>query len=200
MFEIIPCEQAGDCRNSRVYLSFEDAQCGNCKYAQEGGGNVDFWRPTERGLKHPGHEADKRAQKDERNETRFAKRRNKSTRQSDRYATATRAEAESAEVLARAGFRNTVNSGRKNQDGDHTNRLLRLNLDTKHQEKNTHPVINVHELAKIRQQAGAIGHLGGLLLRNAAGNGFVVLTEEDFLAIAGQVLAEAEADEHHPLF
>jgi hypothetical protein len=98
-------------------------------------------------------------------------------------AAAVRAEKRSERNIIHA----TKNSGRSNRDGDHV-LAGRITLDTKLQTTRLNPEIHVHELEKVRSDARRAGNpIGGLILRNENGHGFVVLAEEDFARLVKEL-------------
>lgn len=75
----------------------------------------------------------------------------------------------------------TKNSGRSLRDGDHVAANF-IGLDTKLQTDRINPIVKLDELDKAINDATIRGGslVGGLVLRNKLGAGFVVFREEDF--------------------
>jgi len=79
------------------------------------------------------------------------------------------------------------NSGRSNKDGDHV-AAGEITLDTKLQSKRTNPVILLHELVKVGEDARRAGNwMGALVLRNMNGIGVVAIAEADFARLIQRI-------------
>jgi hypothetical protein len=91
-------------------------------------------------------------------------------------------------AVGKAALEATKNSGRSNMDGDWKAGGF-VTLDNKDQSNRDHPVVNMAELHKVRQDAVRAGNsIGGLVLRNKHGVGVVVFDETDFFRILGHVV------------
>jgi hypothetical protein len=179
-----PCDVWQSCLNSPGYRRKEFAACRDCRLAKFNGGNEVRWRPSERNIKHPILEQEKRDAKRQRNEAKREKAKNKDRKRQQVNHAAERAERKTERISAAHGgsIRSTRNSGRINRDGDHSLavRGAKLSLDTKLQTRSIHPVVRLAELDKIRNDSLNAGALAGaLVIRNKFGRGVVVFAEED---------------------
>ena len=96
---------------------------------------------------------------------------------------AVRAEKQTERQLIHA----TKNSGRSNKDGDHV-AAGEITLDTKLQSKRTNPVILLHELVKVGEDARRAGNwMGALVIRNMNGIGVVAIAEADFARLIQRI-------------
>jgi hypothetical protein len=173
----VACSEAEKCLNSPDNRGDDSAECRYCKYADEGGGSADKWKPWNRIAVHPKKLAEKRVARQEKLTERAEKRRTSNKGKKKQYASAARAEKRTERSLVKG----TVNSGRKNQDGDHDMGSGRIALDTKEQKTRVNPEVDLVELDKIRLQAKASGHvIGALMLRNKDGRGVLVMDEHDY--------------------
>lgn len=179
--EILECEQATDCLNSREHRG-EQAQCTYCRLAKSGGGPMNCWKPWQQGAQHPLLVAEKKQASSDRREADVEKRRKKSRPKQALLKRAARAENTTEKNFSSSMLTSTVNSGRSNKDGDH-DLLGRITLDTKMQSGRDNPVVDLGELDKVMQDARRAGNvLGGLVLRNKHDRGVIVFDEKNYAA------------------
>jgi len=172
--EVEPCHAAHLCLNSPV--NAESHSCDHCRFATAGGGVTNLWRPVNHGEKHPDLAAAKDEARRSRQRVATEKRTNRNRAKIAVQRLAERAERATERNIIHA----TANSGRVNRDGDHIS-AGRIVLDTKNQPSRLNPIVQVVELEKARQDARRAGYpIGGLVLRNQLGHGFVILAEEDY--------------------
>ena len=161
-------------------------QCQYCKLASAGGGPMNCWKPWSPGTPHPKLTAEKKQKAQDRREAATAKRKAKSRPKQDLLRRAARAEKQTESNIIAA----TRNSGRTAQDGDHVH-AGRITLDTKLQSGNTHPVVHLDELDKVRGDARRAGNpVGALVLRNKHGRGVVVFDEQDYAQLLLRILQD----------
>jgi hypothetical protein len=171
----IPCTEGAMCSNSPINSLYP--RCNECRLSP----NLllsaprHYWKPRFRNAKHPILEKEKQ---DAKHGKAIAKREAEKAKDPTKQARAR--EAARAERKTNAQIiKSTRNSGRVNKDGDHI-LFERITLDTKLQSKTEHPVVNLHELDKVRRDAKNANQLvGGLLIRNKNGRGVLVIDEED---------------------
>lgn len=173
----VACSEAEKCLNSPENRGEESAECRYCKYADEGGGAADKWKPWNRIAVHPKKLAEKREARQEKLTERAAKRKTVDRGKQKQGRSAARAEKRTERSL----IKSTVNSGRSHQDGDHDMGSGRIALDTKEQKTRINPEVDLAELDKIRLQAAKSGHvIGALVIRNKDGRGVLVMDEADY--------------------
>lgn len=178
-----PCEAFERCLNRPDARRPGPSACGECRFAQSLGGTRNLWKPAKKGEKHPMATAARQAAKRAVQTARRAQ-----SRLRDPLKRAVARQARQAEHrTGRAIIQATKNSGRSHRDGDHT-MAGKITLDTKSQ-KRLHPVVQIGEMEKVREDARRAGNpFGALVLRNCHGRGFVVLAEEDFARLVGDSL------------
>jgi len=176
--EIKPCKEGTMCANSPFHSLHP--LCRDCRLSPIYWGiaiqpSKHYWKSVNPRWKHQILEKEKR---DAKRRKTIAKR--EAEKAKDPAKQARSRAAERAERKTNASIiKSTRNSGRVNKDGDH---LLddRITLDTKLQSQNENPVVNLHELDKVRRDArNNTKLLGGLVIRNKSGRGVVVIDERD---------------------
>ncbi len=177
----IACDEGPNCRNSpqntQVPLC---SKCRLCPNNLEDISTMSYWSPNFRGLKHPILEKWKHEKAKNRRELRALSRQGKSRKIQARLRHAEAAERNTEEVIMA-----TANSGRKSRDGDHVS--FGVTLDTKDQSNRIRPVINWHELDKVRRDATRSGHaVGGLVLQSANQRSAVIIALEDWVILMRQ--------------
>lgn len=182
--DVVPCSVWRSCLHSEAYRSKPLAACRDCRLAQFGGGAAVRWRASEKSIRHPVLEQEKRDARRQRVLDKQQKRRSKDHKRQEISRVAERAERQTERRIGASGgdIRPTRNSGRVKRDGDHQLVAARglVQLDTKLQTGSENPVVKLTELDKIRRDAlngGAI--TGGLVIRNKYGRAVVVFAEED---------------------
>jgi hypothetical protein len=178
-----PCLEVMFCKNSPENRGEQYTKCDLCRLSpiNIGRSMVHFWSPTKeaRGMgltKHPIIEEEKRNTKASARLFKLDKKRNRDKGRIKTSRLATAAEKATERNIIHA----TMNSGRRNKDGDHVHKG-NITLDTKLQTTRDNPVILLAELEKVRSDAMRSGKLiGGLVIRNKQGVGVVVITEADF--------------------
>jgi hypothetical protein len=144
---------------------------------------MSFWKPDVPGTKHPGVIAEKKKAKKDREAVLKTKKLTADKGKRKVLKLAVRAEKQTERQLIHA----TKNSGRSNKDGDHV-AAGEITLDTKLQSKRTNPVILLHELVKVGEDARRAGNLmGALVLRNMNGIGVVAMAEADFARLIQRI-------------
>lgn len=183
VIQIVPCDEAHQCLNSVERAGLELGRCGICRLSPAGHSGMNYWKPTIKGTKHPGLVE---AKKQEKRDKLVAKRKKKLTSDVGRrriLTQATRAEKTTERNLIHA----TKNSGRSNKDGDHV-AVGEITLDTKLQSKRSNPVVLLHELVKVGEDARRAGNwMGALVLRNMNGIGVVAMSESDFARLIQRI-------------
>lgn len=169
-----------NCKNSIENAGEDRNKCLCCNLAPENVDDLfhyDYYKPVIANTKHPILERRKTQDRMDNANERAEERLNVDRKKRKVLSKAVIAEEKTNKVL---DIKATKNSGRVNKDGDHQAGDF-ISLDTKNQSQRENPIIRLHELEKIRKDAGNAGNpLGGLLLRNKAGLGFIVFTEQDF--------------------
>jgi hypothetical protein len=183
--KILPCDEENSCLNSPVHrLTIDNSLCGSCRLAKSGGGTAICWRPWDRKLKHPQLEQETREAK---HEVKQAKRQKKAAKDRSKQKlarVAARAEEKTNDDIIKA----TRNSGRSNQDGDALHGE-KVTLDTKKQTTRVHPVVDLQELDKVREDALRAGaSVGALVLRNKHDRAVVVFDEGDYARLFTRVI------------
>lgn len=179
---VTPCKQGESCRNSPS--NSHRPKCNSCRLSPDNEyGVLAGVFPSEwlgmGGVKNVVLEKEKRDSKRAK-----AIDRQKARKAKDPAKQAVLAKAERAERRTNAKIiKATRNSGRVNRDGDHLY-ADHIVLDTKLQSTTEHPVVRLHELDKVREDAKRNGRTAGaLVLRNKFGRGVVVIDEADFAKI-----------------
>lgn len=168
------CDAAAGCQNQPL-LGVPSA-CGDCRFAKKLGGRFNRWVPVTKGEKHPNIVKETRDRKRAEAATKLQQKRGRDRGKMRILSLARMAERQTDRNIIKA----TKNSGRTNRDADHV-MAGRITLDTKLQTGRLNPVVQVAELERARRDALRAGNsIGGLVLRNQNGHGFVVLAEEDF--------------------
>jgi hypothetical protein len=184
VMSITPCEEGSACLNSIERAGLGSAKCGVCRLAPGGMTTMmSHWKPEVKGTKHPGLVA----QKKEAKRTKLLEQR-QARRLVDKSKRKILTQASRAEkVTERRLIHSTKNSGRSNKDGDHV-ALGEITLDTKLQTQRDNPVVLLHELVKVGEDARRAGNwMGALVVRNRNGIGVVAMTEEDFARLLQRV-------------
>lgn len=176
-----------NCKNSKENAGEDRNKCLCCNLAPENVDDLfhyDYWKPVNSMMKHPILEARKTQVRIEETKERAEVRLNVDQKKRKVLTKAVVAEGKTNKNL---GIAPTRNSGRTFKDGDHKAGDF-ITLDTKNQSMRDNPIIRLHELEKVRVDAGRAGNpVGGLVLRNKSGKGFVVFTEEDFKVILSRL-------------
>lgn len=176
VLQIIPCEVADQCLNSIEHAGLMGGKCGICRLSPEPQGERNWWRPKVAGAKHPGIVQAKKQAKLDRFKALQEKKKTVNRGKQKVLTMAARAE----KITERNLIRSTKNSGRSHKDGDHI-AGNEITLDTKLQSKRDNPVVLLHELLKVGDDARRAGTMmGALVLRNRNGIGVVAMTEADF--------------------
>lgn len=176
-----PCSMDLVCNNGDL-IQGKYALCALCRFSPENAGRSmgHFWSPTsparEGNVKHPQLVAEKRKTKTDKQLAKLQKNRQRDIRKREVSRKAALAEKKTEKNIIKA----TMNSGRRNKDGDHVS-LGTITLDTKLQTTRENPVIFLAELEKVRADAIRAGKMiGGLVIRNKYNVGCVVMKEEDY--------------------
>ncbi len=173
---MITCEMSDNCKNAPIGSNLGSGSCYDCRFRDQDPGVYNHYWPINRKLKHPKAEAEKLQNKRERANAKLAQKRARDKAKITLQAKARRAE----KVTERKIIQATKNSGRVNNDGDHTAAGF-FALDTKLQTTRETPQIDWVELQKIRSQAAANQKpVGALVLRGKSGRSVIVIDEEDF--------------------
>jgi hypothetical protein len=180
-FAVIECDEGTYCQNSITSKGEAGAKCVLCRLAP-GNENLTahFWKPFRKPADFITWKTEHPALQKEKREKSFLKRSADRAARflKDRAKQKLAKKAEQAERETEANIiKSSVNSGRKNRDGDH---LVAgsICMDTKLQSTRTNPVVSMLELDKVNRDAK--GGIGCLCLRNKFNRGVVVLTEESF--------------------
>ncbi len=190
-----PCIVAILCRNSPEQATEQHAKCALCRFSPDNMGRdmAHYWLPLKGNAKtpqgkHPQLEQEKATAKLCKRFAKLAAKRSKDTKKRKISRLAQKAEKATEKKIIKA----TKNSGRRNKDGDHVHANM-ITLDTKLQTTRDNPVIFLHELEKVREDATRAGSLvGGLVIRNKHGVGCVVLKEEDYVELTRRLLYPSE--------
>jgi hypothetical protein len=184
VLSVLACDEGGQCQNSIARLGFGSAKCGICRLSPTGPeSGLSYWKPDIKGTKHPALVAQKVVAKRER--VLFLREKKKNVDVSKRKLLTQAARAE--KITERNIIHATKNSGRSNKDGDHVV-AGEITLDTKLQTGRDNPVVLLHELVKVGQDAVRAGNwMGALMLRNKSGIGVVAMTEEDFGRLVARI-------------
>lgn len=174
----LQCDQFTKCANSVYSRGENTAKCHLCRLSTEGSGlNQQYWKPTNNKDEHPVLKQEKITKKIAKRNDSLNKRLNKDKSKVKMLRKAVKAESKTEANIIKA----TKNSGRSNRDADHIVGDGWLRLDTKLQTNKVIPIIKIDELDKACSDAARGGsQLGGLVIRNKHGQGFVVFREEDF--------------------
>jgi hypothetical protein len=179
-FDILQCDQGSNCKSSIELGGSMNTQCHVCRLSPNNEDLPDHhFRPLDPRKPHPILKAEKREAARLKTRAAHDKRMARDRGKVRVYRKATRAEKKTESNI----ITSTRNSGRVNRDGDH---LVdgRITLDTKLQSQREHPVVNLAELRKVRNDAeNANSIVGGLILRNKHGVGVVVFAEEDLVTL-----------------
>ena len=159
-------------------------KCGICRLSPTGpASGMSYWRPEVPGQKHPALIAAKKEAKKTRTVELRLKRQSVNRAKSKLQTQASRAEKQTERNIIHA----TKNSGRSNKDGDHVV-AGEITLDTKLQTQRDNPVVLMHELVKVGEDARRAGKwMGALMLRNKNGLGVVAMTEADFAQLIQRI-------------
>jgi hypothetical protein len=173
---VMPCDVGSECKNSTQRAGLLSGKCGLCRFSPTGpASGMKYWRPDSPS-KHPLELAEKKQAVVDRVKALKERKLTVSKPKQKLLQQAARAE----KVTERNFIHSTRNSGRVNRDGDHVV-AGDITLDTKLQTKRTNPVVLMHELVKVGNDArGAGKRMGALCLRNMNGIGVVAMTEADF--------------------
>lgn len=177
MLDIIECDQAINCKNSIELAGEARSRCYTCRLSPDNDnrGSVN-WKPVDDKAKHPTLVKEKSDREYTKRTEAIAKRQSRDKTKMTVSWKAQKAEAQTEKNIIKA----TKNSGRSNRDGDHVAANF-IGLDTKVQLTRMQPEIKIEELDKAIADAKRGGSLiGGLVIRNKMGAGFVVFREEDF--------------------
>jgi hypothetical protein len=191
--EALPCSMKEECMNSPVHRG-PQAQCVNCKFADQMPGLMNFFKPWNPKLLHPKVQQLKQDRKTARQAAAQAKRDGKDRGKQKLQVKARQAEATTNRRIIRA----TRNSGRTAKDADHVH-AGRITIDTKLQSNAENPRVLLAELDQVRADARRAGNpLGALILRNKHGRGVVVFDEEDYARLFAITVKQylKEAVEH----
>lgn len=180
------CAVDWGCKNSYDNQVETRVKCSSCRLSPDNiGRNLSqYWSPTKLAKdlkleKHPLLLEEKRQAKVKRSKDKLTKKRSIDKAKSKVLSKAAQAERTTEKNIIKA----TKNSGRTNKDGDHVSMGM-ITLDTKLQSTRADPVVNLHELDKVRADAKRAGKLiGGLVIRNRFGVGVVVLAESDYAVL-----------------
>jgi hypothetical protein len=177
VIQVLPCDEGSECGNSSVRQGFGSGKCGICCLSPTGpASGMRFWKPDTPGKKHPGIVKAKKDAKIARATELRIKKQGVDKAKRTILVKAARAEKTTERNLIHA----TKNSGRSNKDGDHV-AGGEITLDTKLQTTRNNPVVLLHELVKVGQDAQRAGNwMGALVLRNKNNVGVVAMTETDF--------------------
>lgn len=175
------CREDLVCINGNFMKGDALSKCALCRLSpdNEGRDMAHFWSPTKPArkarVKHSKLELEKRMNKGAKQLVKLLEKRKRDPKKRKISRLAEQAERTTEKNIIHA----TKNSGRRNKDGDHVS--MGVTLDTKLQTTRENPVIFLHELEKVREDAVRAGTLvGGLVIRNKHGVGCVVLREEDY--------------------
>jgi hypothetical protein len=176
------CSVGSRCKYSVSNLGQGRAHCADCRLAPDNENvSATQWRPMTPRDRHPVLEQEKLDKRKQKAAASLVKRLGKDLKRRSVGKQAARSEAKAVKTL---NVKPTVNSGRRFMDGDMSADMI--TLDNKDQSSNTHPVVNMAELQKVREDAKRANKpLGGLVLRNRFGVGVVVFLESDFGAFLG---------------
>lgn len=179
------CKEGDFCRESPS--NSHRPKCNSCRLSPANERGVlagvfpSEWKPVSHRHKHPVLEKEKRDAKRQKALARQAVRKAKDPAKQARAREAERAERRTNAKIISA----TRNSGRINRDGDHLYHSD-IVLDTKQQSTAKDPIIHLHELDKVRNDAVRNGRrCGCLVLRNKYGRGVVVIDERDLPKLIG---------------
>lgn len=182
---------ASVCKNSPDYLGEQGAKCALCRLSPDNEGRqmAHYWKPIKIAVKeHP----------DLKNEKLLIKALSRMADLRAKYGVdkkkrkVSRLAAQAEKKTERNIIKATLNSGRRNKDGDHVSMGI-ITLDTKLQTTRENPVIFLGELEKVRADAVRSGKLvGGLVIRNKNNVGCVVLKEEDYAELTRHLLCPTE--------
>jgi hypothetical protein len=174
------CKMAYMCRNSVEIAGDRRQKCSVCRLSPPNVGySTDYWSPIDYRAKHPQLEFESKRRRAEKLKQRRLERKNKDRNRQQVLSRSARAERQTEQSIIKA----TKNSGRSRRDGDHV-AAMTISLDTKQQSQRNNPVVQMHELAKIREDAARAGYsIGALVLRNASNVGVVAIHEKDFAII-----------------
>lgn len=183
VLQIVPCDESHLCLNSVERAGIDGGKCGICRLSPTGHSRMNYWKPSVPGTKHPGLIAVKKQEKLDKHIAQIAKKRNADIGRRRLLIKASQAEKTTERNLIRA----TKNSGRSNKDGDHI-AVGEITLDTKLQTTRENPVVLLHELHKVGEDAKRAGNwMGALVLRNTNGIGVVAMTESDFARLIQRI-------------
>lgn len=171
-----PCREGSFCANGPSYSLH--SRCVECRLSSNPylGAVRHFWKPISHTYTHPVLEKEKREAKRAKTIEREKARKAKDPTRQARLRKAERAERKTNSRIIKA----TRNSGRVNRDGDH---LLfdTIVLDTKLQSTAENPVVHLHELDKVRNDAKRNQKaIGALCLQNRSGRAVIVIEASDF--------------------
>lgn len=176
-----PCSEDLVCNNGD-FIRGNYSLCAVCRFSPEntGRGMGHCWSPTSPArkakLQHPQLVAEKRKAKLDKRLDKIQKNLQRDIAKRRVSRKAALAEKKTERNIIKA----TLNSGRRNKDGDHVS-LGIITLDTKLQTTRENPVIFLAELEKVRADAIRAGKMiGGLVIRNKHNVGCVVMKEEDY--------------------
>lgn len=182
-FDLVPCSMADQCRNAPGHTVVP--KCSNCKLSpvvsiDSHGAWGSYWRPINKGVKHPILEKLKHKESIAKRVALSDKRKLK-----DKRRQRVGVQAKKAEQLTEKVIQSTANSGRKLMDGDHTS--FEVTLDTKNQSQRVEPVIHWDELDKVRRDAKRSGKaVGALVLHSSNQRAAVVVALEDWVTLMRQ--------------
>ena len=178
MLDIYECDSGIDCKNSIEGAGEAKSKRYTCRLSPDTD-NKGFthWKPVDGKKKHPTIIKEKSDREIQKRTTAIAKRQARSKTKMTISWKAQNAEADTEKNIIKA----TKNSGRAYRDSDHIVGSGFLRLDTKLQTTRMQPEIKLEELDKAIADARRGGSLiGGLVIRNKMGAGFVVFREDDF--------------------
>ena len=184
VFQVLPCDEGAQCRNSATRSGPGVWKGGSCRLSPTGPPTgMNFWRPDVPGQKHPAAvAAAKQAKKDRKTEQNL-KKRSADKGKRNLLVKAVRAEKQTERYLIHA----TRNSGRTNRDGDHV-AAGEITLDTKLQSKRDNPIVLLSQIVKVGEDARRAGNwMGALVLRNRNGIGIVAMAEADFARLIQRI-------------
>lgn len=170
-----PCLEGEKCKNSPSNCI--RPKCNVCRLSPDAPYFIKevYWKPLNKKFKHRILEEEKRHAKRQQAFAKQAAKKAKDPAKQARLRAAKRAERRTEKGI----IKSTRNSGRVNKDGDH---LLAgdIVIDTKLQSMAVNPVINLHELDKVREDANRNGKsCGCLAIHNKNGRVIIVLDQRD---------------------
>jgi hypothetical protein len=183
VLQVLPCDVGSECKNSIQRAGYQSGKCGLCRFSPTGpSSGMKYWKP-DAPSKHPLELVEKKERKLDRTKALQVRKLTVSKPKQRILLQAERAERQTERNLIHA----TKNSGRSNKDGDHV-AFGEITLDTKLQSKRSNPVVLLHELYKVGEDAKRAGNwMGALVLRNENGIGVVAMAEADFARLLQRI-------------